>query len=162
MNEARDSGAVRATVLWGGLLLIVIAAGFGLGDTAWRRDALRAVLGLLVLVELMLAVPQLFHHHRTTAEAAVGPTQDAGFYNLAMALLFALCAADPERNAVVLMAAVPLYAVHGGTHVLRYLGVYYGGEAPVPGRPRHLDLRAGLQLLVAFAALLAFSPPRGG
>ena len=162
MNEAGDSGSARAAVLWGVLLLIVIGTGIAVRDAAWRREVLRAVLGLFVLVELRLAVPQLFHERRTGAAAAVGPTQDAGFYNLAMALLFALCALDPERNAVVLSAAIPLYAIHAGTHILRYLGIYYGGEAPAPDRPRDLDLRAGLQLLVALAALLAFGPLGSG
>ncbi len=52
--------------------------------------------------------------------------------------------------------------LHAGTHLLRYAGLYYGGEAPIPGRPRHLDLRAGLQLTVALAAMVLFYPPSRG
>ena len=87
-----------------------------------------------------------------------GVRQDFGFYNLAMALLFVLCAANPERNVVVLPAAILLYAVHGGTHLLRYFGLYYGGETPIPTRPRHFELRDALPLLVALAGVLIFYP----
>ena len=87
-----------------------------------------------------------------------GVRQDFGFYNLAMALLFVLCAVNPERNAVVLPAAIVLYAVHGGTHLLRYFGLYYGGETPIPTRPRRFELRDALPLLVALAGILLFYP----
>jgi len=84
--------------------------------------------------------------------------QDFGFYNLAMALLFALCAVNPERNIVVLPAAIgALTAVHGGTHLLRDLGLYYGGEVLRPTRPRHFELRTHCPLCGrAFAGVLIF------
>jgi hypothetical protein len=164
MSEASDStkATVKTAILWGGLLLLVVAAGVTISDETTRRLGLRTLLALLVVVEILLAFPQMFHEPRTEDAAAVGPMQDAGFYNLAMALLFALCAARPEESTVALAAAIPLYAIHAGTHLLRYAGLYYGGEAPIPGRPRHLDLRAGLQLTVALAAMVLFYPPSRG
>ena len=58
----------------------------------------------------------------------------------------------------VLPAAIVLYAVHGGTHLLRYFGLYYGGETPIPTRPRRFELRDALPLLVALAGILLFYP----
>jgi hypothetical protein len=53
--------------------------------------------------------------------------------------------------------AIVLYAVHGGTHLLRYFGLYYGGETPIPTRPRYFELR-DVPLLVALAGILLFYP----
>jgi hypothetical protein len=89
-----------------------------------------------------------------------GVVQDFGFYNLAVALLLVLCALDPTRNSAVLIGAITLYAVHGGTHLLRWFGRYYGGEAAIATRPRQFELRDALPLLVALAALLLFLPWR--
>jgi H+/Cl- antiporter ClcA len=58
--------------------------------------------------------------------------------------------------------AIVLYAAHGGTHLLRWLGVYYGGETRIPTRPPRAELRAALPLLVALAAMLLLYPQRAG
>ena len=99
---------------------------------------------------------------RPYAAAYHGVMQDFGFYNLAMALLLALCALEPGRNIVILRAAIALYAVHGATHLLRYVGYYYGGETRIPTRARCLELRDALQLVVALAGMLVFYPAASG
>lgn len=39
-------------------------------------------------------------------------SQDFGFYNLALALLFVLAACDPERSTTVLAVTIALYTIH--------------------------------------------------
>jgi hypothetical protein len=168
MIAARDSvgGAeTKLAVTWGGLLLVVVAARFFMADEPTRRHGLQVVLALMATSEALGGVIGIFRA-RAMAEytgrpydaAYHGVRQDFGFYNVAIALLLALCAVDPKRNAAALLAVVVLYALHGGTHILRYLGLYYGGETPIPTRPVHLELRDGLQLLVALTAMLLFLP----
>ena len=170
MIEARasltaNSAALRTTALWAGVLLVLVSARFLAKDEPTRRHGLQAVLMLMAAGEAVGAFAGVFRARRMAEPtgrpydpAYHGVRQDFGFYNLAMALLFALCAANPERNIVVLPAAIVLYAVHGGTHLLRYFGLYYGGEVPVPTRPRHFELRDALPLLVALAGVLIFYP----
>ena len=175
MIEARDSmpatangAAVKTALIWGGVLLVLVAAGFLAKDEPTRRHGLQAVLMLMAAGEALGAFVGIFRARRMAAPtgrpydpAYHGVRQDFGFYNLAMALLFVLCAANPERNAVVLPAAIVLYAVHGGTHLLRYFRLYYGGETPIPTRPRRFELRDALPLLVALAGILLFYPANG-
>src|SRR5262245_11375668 len=163
MTTSDGRPALRTVVVWGVLLVVVVTAGIVTADAAARRAALRAVLVLMALGEGAGAFVGMFLARRMAAPtgrpydpAYHGVRQDFGFYNLAMALLLVLCAFDPERNAVVLTGAVVLYAVHGGTHLLRYLGVYYGGETAVATRPRHMELRDAAPLLVALAGVLVF------
>jgi hypothetical protein len=158
----------KTLIVWGGVLFGLLAAGATVTDASLRRIVLRAVLVLMAAGEGVGAVIGIFLARRMAAPtgrpydpAYHGVRQDFGFYNLAMALLLALCAADPERAIVVLPAVIVLYAVHGGTHLLRYLGVYYGGEVPVPTRPREMELRDALPLVVALAGLLLFYPRAG-
>jgi len=170
MIEARasltaNSAALRTTVLWAGVLLVLVSARFLAKDEPTRRHGLQAVLMLMAAGEAVGAFAGVFRARRMAEPtgrpynpAYHGVRQDFGFYNLAIALLSALCAANPERNIVVLSAAIVLYAVHGGTHLLRYFGLYYGGEVPVPTRPRHFELRDALPLLVALAGVLIFYP----
>ena len=167
MIAARDSvtAATRTAAVWGGVLLVLVLAGVVAKDEPTRRHGLQAVLVLMAAGEGAGAFIGIFRARRMAEPTGRpydpvyhGVRQDFGFYNLAMALLFALCAADPERNVVVLPAAIVLYAVHGGTHLLRNFGLYYGGEVPVPTRPRHFEFRDALPLLVALAGLLMFYP----
>jgi hypothetical protein len=164
-TEPTTGAALKTTVLWGGLLLVLVSAGLLGKDESTRRHGLQAVLLLMAAGEAVGAFVGVFWARRMAEPtgrpydpAYHGVRQDFGFYNLAMALLFALCAVNPERNVAVLAAAVVLYAVHGGTHLLRYFGLYYGGEVPVPTRPRHFELRDALPLLVALAGILIFYP----
>ena len=168
MPATANSAAVKTALIWGGVLLVLVAAGFLAKDEPTRRHGLQAVLMLMAAGEALGAFVGIFRARRMAAPtgrpydpAYHGVRQDFGFYNLAMALLFVLCAVNPERNAVVLPAAMVLYAVHGGTHLLRYFGLYYGGETPIPTRPRHLELRDALPLLVALAGILLFYPANG-
>jgi hypothetical protein len=167
MIAARDSGtpAAKTAMIWGGLLLLAVAAGLTVKDEPLRRRGLQVVLLLMAAGEGLGGFVGVFRARRMAEPtgrpydpAYHGVRQDFGFYNLAMALLFALCAANPERNAVVLPAAIVLYAVHGGTHLLRYFGLYYGGEVSVPTRPRYFELRDALPLLVGLAGILIFYP----
>ncbi len=162
---AANSAALRTTVLWAAVLLILVSTRFLAKDEPTRRHGLQAVLMLMAAGEAVGAFAGVFRARRMAEPtgrpydpAYHGVRQDFGFYNLAMALLFVLCAANPERNVVVLPAAILLYAVHGGTHLLRYFGLYYGGETPIPTRPRHFELRDALPLLVALAGILIFYP----
>ncbi len=162
-DDARP--AIRTAVVWGTMLTAVVTAGCVVADGEMRRRVLRAVLLLMAAGEAAGAYAGMFMARRMAAStgrpydpAYHGVRQDFGFYNLATALLLVLCAVDPDRNAVVLTGAIVLYAVHGGTHLLRYLGIYYGGETPIPSRPRHLELRDAAPLLVALAGMLAFRP----
>lgn len=169
MIAAGDSRreAAKAAIVSGGLLLLVVAAGLTVKDEPLRRHGLQVVLVLMAVGEGLGGFIQVFRAPRMSAftgrpydPAYHGALQDFGFYNLAMAFLFVLCAANPERN-VVLPVAILLYAVHGGTHLLRYFGLYYGGETPIPTRPRHFELRDAWPLLVALAGLLLFYPSPG-
>ena len=168
MTEPATSAAVKTALVWGGVLLALVTAGFIAKDEPTRRHGLQVVLLLMAAGEGLGAYIGVFRARRMAEPtgrpydpAYHGVRQDFGFYNLAMALFFLLCAANPERNVVVLPAAILLYAVHGGTHLLRYFGLYYGGETPIPTRPRHFELRDALPLLVAVAGLLLFYPSPG-
>jgi hypothetical protein len=152
-------------MLWGGALVAIVAVGLAVNDPAVRLLGLRVVLLLMAAGEASGAFIGIFRARRMAEltgrpydPAYHGVRQDFGFYNLAMAVLFVLCAVAPERNAVVLPAAITLYGVHGTTHLLRYFGFYYGGETPVATRPRDLELRDALPLLVALTGLLVFHP----
>ena len=159
------SAALRTTLIWSAVLVGLVAIRFLTDDDGVRRRGLQTMLMLMAAGEGAGAFVGIFRA-RAMAEATGRPydpahhgvRQDFGFYNLAMALLFALCALNPERNVVIVSGAIVLYAVHGGTHLLRYFGLYYGGETRIPTRPRHLELRDALPLLVALAGLLLFYP----
>jgi hypothetical protein len=165
--EARDSigATTRSVAPWVALLLIVVAVGLSVNDESTRDTALRTVLALTAVAEATAGFTYVFLARRMAerggrpyAAAYHGVMQDFGFYNLTMALLLLLCAADPASRLVVLWAAIALYSVHGATHLLRCLGYYYGGETRVPTRPPHLELRDAMQLLVALAGMLVFYP----
>lgn len=126
---------------------------------------LRLVLLAMALGEAVGGGLQVFRARRMSTStgrpydpAYHGVVADFGLYNLAMAALLVLCARDPLRNVAILRVAMALYAVHGATHLLRYFGVYYGGETRVPTRPARFELRDALPLLAALAALLVLRP----
>ena len=164
-SDDGSPATVRVLWVWGGLLLLVVLARLTLGDPSTQRLALRVFLVLLAVAEGLAGFFYLFSA-RQMAERAGRPynaayhgvMQDFGLYNLGTALLFVLCAADPVRNIVVLRAAIVFYGLHAITHILRYFGVYYGGETPIATRPRHLELRDGLQLAVGLGAMTLFYP----
>ena len=167
MTEPRTTLAVRPVASWGGILIAAVVLDVALRDAAMRRLALQLVLLAMAGGEGVAASMQIFRARhmggltgRPYDAAYHGVVQDFGFYNLAVALMLTLCALDPTRNVAVLIGAIALYAVHGGTHLLRWFGCYYGGETAVATRPRQLELRDGLPLLVALAALLLFYPAR--
>jgi hypothetical protein len=167
MTAVTSGAAVKTTVIWAAVLLVLVSTALMANSEPTQRLGLRTVLVLMAAGEAVGAFVGIFRA-RQMAEptgrpydaAHHGVRQDFGFYNLTMALLLVLCAAHPEKNIVVLPAAIVLYAVHGGTHLLRYFGCYYGGETPVPTRPRHFELRDALPLLVALAGMLLFYPVR--
>lgn len=167
MTDTRQTLAVRPIAAWGVIVVAVLALDFALRDAATRRLALQAVLLAMAGGEGLGAFMQIFRARqmggltgRRYDAAYHGVVQDFGFYNLAVAVMLALCALDPRRNVAVLIGVIILYAVHGGTHLLRSFGRYYGGEAPVATRPRQFELRDGLPLLVALVAVLLFYPSR--
>jgi len=152
-----------AIVPWVVLLALVTAAGLTIHDVGARLVALRLVLASAAAAEGTAGITYVFRGRymaersgRPYAAAYHGLMQDFGFYNLALALLFALAALDPTRNLLVIRIGMALYAVHGGTHVLRSLGLYYGGEARVPSRAAALEVRDALQLLVALTGMALF------
>jgi hypothetical protein len=170
MSESRVPARVTVRLLspWLAALSVIVAAGLLIHDASLRRQGLRLVLVLMAAGEASGAFVGIFQARRMAAStgrpydpAYHGVRQDFGFYNLAMALLLGHCALEPEQNAVVLPVAIALYGLHGGTHLLRYLGLYYGGEVPVPTRPRHFELRDALPLLVALVGMLVFHPSLG-
>jgi hypothetical protein len=170
MVEARDSISATAkdAAPWVALLVLLVAAGLVVNDDSTRAEALRTVLLLTAAAEGTAGFMYVFRARRMAersgrpyAATYHGVMQDFGFYNLTMALLFALCALEPGRNIVILRAAIVLYAVHGATHVLRYFGYYYGGETRIPTRAPGLELRDALQLIVALAGMLVFYPAAG-
>jgi hypothetical protein len=130
-----------------------------------RLLALRVVLLAMAAGEALGGFTQVFRAQRMSRftgrpydPAYHGVVADFGLYNLAMALLLALAALDPVRDVFVLRVAIVLYAAHGGTHLLLWLGVYYGGETRIPTRPPRAELRDALPLLAALAAMLLLYP----
>jgi hypothetical protein len=165
MTETADGTAARSAFIWGAVSLALATAGLTAQDELARRHGLQVVLALMAAGEATGAFVGIFRARRMAGPtgrpydpAHHGVRQDFGFYNLAMAVLFTLGAVNPARNVVVLPVAIVLYAVHGGTHLLRYFGLYYGGEVPIPTRPSYFELRDALPLLVALAGILVFYP----
>src|SRR2546430_16046845 len=111
-----NCAALRSTGVWSGVVLVLVSARFLAKDEPSRRLGLQAVLTLMAAGEAVGAFAGVFRARRMAEPtgrpydpAYHGVRQDFGFYNLAMALLFALCAVNPERNIVVLPAAIVLY-----------------------------------------------------
>lgn len=167
MRDERNSTRLPAagTMVWLGILVLIVFAGLTVRDADMRRTALRAVLLATAVAEATAGAMYVFRAPRMAERAGRpyaiayhGVMQDFGFYNLAMALLLVQCALDPAGGIGILWTAMLLYAVHAATHALRYGGWYYGGEAPIPTRRRGLELRDALQLAVALAGMLSFYP----
>ena len=160
-NATRAS--VPMVVAWSTIVLVALIGRYLVPDGPMRSGALRAILVLMAVGEAAAGVLQVFRARQAAAMAGRtysasyhGLVQDFGFYNLAMAALFVLGAVDPPRNRVVLPVAMLLYGMHGGTHVLRAFGIYYGGETAIATRPAAYEMRDALPLLAALAGLLLF------
>ena len=154
-----------AASLWGTVIALIVIADCALVDRAVRLNLLRALLVLAALgegsggVAGVLRPRQLAARNgRPYAPAYHGVSQDFGFYNLAWALLLVLAALDPTRATTVIAVAIASYTAHGGTHVLRYFGCYYGGGAPIATRPQRIELVQGLQLIAAAMGMTLFFP----
>jgi hypothetical protein len=166
MPPALDRGVEPpARVLWVAPLVAVGIAYLTLDGAGVRLQLLRIVLISAAAGEGFAAVMQVFfarsfgeRNGRPYDPAYHGLVQDFGFYNLAVALLFALAALDPEAGATTIRVGIVLYAVHGSTHLLRWAGLYYGGETRVPTRARRLELRDGLTLAAPLAGMILFFP----
>jgi hypothetical protein len=139
------------------LLLVVLAS---VVDDAWRPYALRAVLLLIAVGELVGGVTQAFLTRPLFARAGRpyhpghhGIVQDFGLYDLAMAAILVCIAIAPQSRSPVLGVVTMLYAVHGLVHLLRSRRLLAGAD-PDPGA----DLRQGLPLLIGALGLLLFRP----
>src|SRR5262245_3807016 len=164
-----DGANAPRTITWavGAWSTIVVAALIGrylVPEGSPRDFVLRAILLLMAAGEAAAGVLQVFRARqaatmagRTYSASYHGLVLDFGFYNLDMATLFVLGAVDPGRNRVVLPVAMLLYGVHGGTHVLRAFGIYYGGERAIATRPPAYEMRDGLPLVAALVGLLLFA-----
>ena len=142
-----------------------MVASFIVGNPSVRLDAPRAVLLLAAAGEGVggsfgVFRPRWFaeRNGRPYDPAYHGVSQDFGFYNLAVALLFTLAALDPMRNTTVIAVGIAAYTVHGVTHVGRYFGLYYGGGTPIPTRPQQVELEQGLELIAAATGMALFFP----
>ena len=159
-------GTHRGTLsFWGAVIALTGVAHVTLAAMSIRLAVLRGVLILAAAGECLgggfgVFRPRWFaeRNGRPYDPAYHGVSQDFGFYNLAFALLLALAARDPATNARVIAVAVVLYAVHGVTHMLRYVGLYYGGGTSIPTRPRAMEMRDGLQLVAAATGMVLFFP----
>ena len=150
---------------WVALAALIAGSALIITDSLIRVRILRGVLVLAALGECLGGFFQVFRARhmsektgRPYAPAYHGAVQDFGFYNFAVALLFGFAALDPASSQVVIGVGIALYAVHGGVHLLRYMGVYFGGETRVPTRPREMELRDGIPLITAGTGLLLFFP----
>lgn len=158
------SGRDPTTAIWALLAVLVVILFLTVGEGA-RPVVLKAVLVLTALGEALAFVsnslrPRVFaeQNGRPYQPAFHGVMQDFGFYNLAFAALLAAAAVDPASGRVVLGVVVASYLMHALTHILRYLGFYYGGGHPIPTRPRALELRDGLQLIAPALGIVLFFP----
>ena len=155
----------RTLSFWGAVIAVIVVAHLTLAAESIRRDVLRGVLILAAAGEGLggsfgVFRPRWFaeRNGRPYDPAYHGVSQDCGLYNLAFALLLALAALDPASSARLIAVVVALYAVHGVTHVFRYVGLYYGGGTPIPTRPQSMEMRDGLQLVAAATGMVLFFP----
>lgn len=151
--------------IWALLLTGVLAAHLLVAAEGLRAGVLRAILASTALVEALAFLsfelrPRQFSERsgRPYDPAYHGVMQDFGFYNLAFALLLGVAAFDPAGSRTAIAVVVASYGVHASTHLLRYLGIYFGGGHPIPTRPRAYELRDGLQLAVPALGMLLFLP----
>lgn len=161
----RNDASGRTILVWPVLVALLLTAGFTLEEGFLRSALLRLVLVGMALGEALGAFLQIFRarlsaplNGRTYSPDYHDVQQDFGFYNLAFAILFTLAALEPERNSGLIAVAILFYAIHGVTHLLRYLGLYYGGGGPLATRPRRLELRDALVLLTPALGLALFFP----
>jgi hypothetical protein len=161
----KDSQAAGTPLLWGAVIALAVIAHFALAAESLRLGVLRGIVILLAAGEALggsFAVfrPRWFaeRNGRPYDPAYHGVSQDFGYYHLAFALLFGFAAYDPKRSTTFLAVAATFYAIHGGTHVLRYFGWYYGGGTPIPTRAQQLEMRDGLTPLAGATGMILFFP----
>jgi hypothetical protein len=152
------------TLVWVLLAVLLVVLSATLGGHV-RLTLLKAVLVLTAVGEALAFVSNSFRPRRFAEQngrpfqpAFHGVMQDFGFYNLAFAGLLALAALDPRSNRGLLGVITVSYLMHALAHVLRYFGLYFGGGHSILTRPRTLELRDGLQLIVPALGILLFFP----
>ena len=152
------------TLAWAVLAVLLVVLSVTLGGYV-RLTLLKVVLVLTAAGEALAFVSNSFRPRRFAEQngrpfhpAFHGVMQDFGFYNLAFAGLLALAALDPGSNRGLLGVITASYLVHALTHILRYFGLYFGGGHSISARPRALELRDGLQLIVPALGILLFFP----
>ena len=152
------------TLVWAVLAVLLVVLSVTLGGYV-RLTLLKAVLVLTAVGEALAFVSNSFRprqfaeqNGRPFQPAFHGVMQDFGFYNLAFAGLLALAALDPGSNRGLLGVITASYLTHALTHILRYFGIYFGGGHSISTRPRALELRDGLQLIVPALGILLFFP----
>ena len=156
--------AAQEAVAWALVCLLVVIGNCTIADQL-RLAILRSILILAAAGEALASVAAVFcprwfseRGGRKYDPAYHGVLQDFGFYNFGFAFLLVASAVHPVTANGILMAVIAVYFVHGGTHVARFLGAYYGGGEPIPTRPRALEMRDGLQLIAAALGMALFFP----
>lgn len=151
--------AKAASIVWTLVAVLLVALAANIRTEADWLTVLRILLLLLAVGEAGGAVAQgLLTRPFTVRDgcpdvpAYYGVRQDFALYNGAMSVLLLLTVADPTRYVALVNVAIVLYAIHGATHVLRYLGVLTGRADTT------LEIKQGLPLLVAALGLLLFHP----
>ncbi len=164
-HEGRNLFPGGKAWLWALLVVVLLGIHLFATDNGVRLLILRSIVLLAALGEALAFVsnalrPRLFSERcgRPYDPAYHGVMQDFGFYNLATALLLGLAVLDPTGNRIIVGVIVASYVVHATTHVLRYLGIYFGGGHPIPTRPQEFELRDGLQLILPAMGMLLFFP----
>lgn len=163
-SSRRDGRVLPVGAVWWFLLVGLLVLKFATTDEV-QLSLLRGLLVITALGEALAFVSNAFRprefaekNGRPYDPAFHGVMQDFGFYNLAFALLLTLAALDPPNRALLIGVVIASYTVHSATHLLRYLGVYFGGGHPIPTRPNAFELRDGLQLLVPTVGMALFFP----
>ena len=151
--------AKAASVVWTLVAVLLVALAGSVRTEPERLVAVRFLLLLLAAGEAAGAVAQgLLTRPFTVRDgcpdvpAYYGVRQDFALYNGAMSVLLLVTAADPTRYVAMVNVAIVLYAIHGITHVFRYVGVLTGRTDTA------LEIKQGLPLLVAALGLLLFHP----
>ena len=162
LNQTMRSPAKTIAIGVAATILLSVLS-YAVTGVSMRVHILRGILVLVGMGEGAAAVAYIFNARRFSERngrpySAVyhGMMQDFGFYNLAIALLCMLTAIDPVVNVAGIWVIMVLYTVHGVTHLLRYFGLFIGGETR--SRPREFESNDALPLIVALAGITLFFP----
>ncbi len=156
----QDRKSAKATsVVWTLVAVLLVALAANIRTEPERLIVLRILLLLLAAGEAGGAVAQgLLTRPFTVRDgcpdvpAYYGVRQDFALYNGAISVLLLVVVADPTRYVALVNVAVALYAIHGVTHILRYMGMLTARAETA------LEIKQGLPLLVAALGLLLFHP----